>query len=85
MVKSPAQSGRMRTLIHHGPTSGGHINSFKRRHAITSSDGDFYTSCIIVMIFIYNINVSQEITHECDSGFGLTAAVVGISNNPESR
>ena len=25
MVKSPAQSGRMRTLIHRGPNSGGHV------------------------------------------------------------
>ena len=29
MVKSPAQSCRMRTFIHRGPTSGGHFNGFK--------------------------------------------------------
>ena len=28
MVKSPAQSGRMRTLIHPGPISRGHVNGF---------------------------------------------------------
>lgn len=29
MVKSPAQSGRIRTLIHPGPTSGGHVTIVK--------------------------------------------------------
>ena len=30
MVKSQAQSGRMRTRIHHGPTSGDHMDSTER-------------------------------------------------------
>ncbi|MCP9793514.1 hypothetical protein KBZ20_17255, partial [Vulcanococcus limneticus Candia 3F8] len=31
MVESPAQSGRMRTLIHPGPVSGVHVTVFQKR------------------------------------------------------
>jgi len=35
MVESPAQSGRLKTLIHPGPVSGVHVTTLKRLHSLT--------------------------------------------------